>query len=367
MPLNRKHVNAIIFIVLLLAVALSFIIKVPYTIYTRGVVYPVKEWTLNKTTDGNLIQILRNNRDNTISEYAVTEFFRGDASEFRMNRDIFNKKNICKGDTIGLIYSNEDYFRLLEIEGKLEAEKKLLDIYTSGEKPEIVQYYKELSALALEDWNSQKKIFERVEKLFKDSLIARNDYDIAYNDLKLKEHAYKVAESNVQSAASGAKEQQINMSRSMIESYEFQRNQLNEKIKTNTIKAPFDGIIVKQKKANRDLNGNIIDVEEILKIVDISSLLVVLPVEFFESQYFKEGGTVDFGTNDNSAALVGEIIEIDNTVQILKRRQVVFITAEIKENTEGVYFNMFLDGEVECGNIKLSEYFLRLFNMVTEN
>ncbi|OPZ95976.1 MAG: hypothetical protein BWY70_01873 [Bacteroidetes bacterium ADurb.Bin408] len=93
----------------------------------------------------------------------------------------------------------------------------------------------------------------------------------------------------------------------------------------------------------------------------------MLPVEFFESKYFKEGGRVDFGTNDNGMPLVGEIIEIDNIVQILKRRQVVFITAEIKENTEGVYFNMFLDGEVECGDIKLSEYFLRLFNMVTEN
>ncbi len=367
MQLNRKLVNIIIIVFLLLAVVLLFVIKVPYTINTRGVVYPVKEWTLNKTTDGNLIQILRNNRDNSISEYTVCEFFRGDATEFRINRNIFNKKSISEGDTIGLIYSNEDYFRLLEIERKLEAEKKLLEIYTSGEKPEIVQYYKELSALALEAWNSQKKIFDRVERLFKDSLIARNDYDIAYNELKLKEHAYKIAESNVQSAASGAKEEQINLSKSMIESYEFQRKQLDAKIMSNTIKAPFDGILVKQKKSNRDMNGNVLAVEEILKIVDISSLLVVLPVEFFESKYFKEGGRVDFGTNDNGMPLVGEIIEIDNIVQILKRRQVVFITAEIKENTEGVYFNMFLDGEVECGDIKLSEYFLRLFNMVTEN
>jgi len=55
------------------------------------------------------------------------------------------------------------------------------------------------------------------------------------------------------------------------------------------------------------LNGNIIDVEEILKIVDISSLLVVLPVEFFESQYFKEGGTVDFGANDSKRKIYSNV------------------------------------------------------------
>ncbi len=364
--MNRRILPIILISCLSILIILSFFIKVPYAIYAKGVVYPVQEWTLSKTIDGNLINLHRNNRNNSINSYSVTEFIRGDASEFILNKNIFNN-SIKKGDTVGFIYSNEDHFRLLELESKLAAEQRLYEIYATGEKPEIIQYHKEVLDMALVDWEAQKKIFERISQLYNDSLISKNDYELALNELELKKHNFKIAESNLKVINSGSKAEQLNLSKSLIESYELQIELLNKKIKANYIIAPFDGKIVKQKKANVDLNGNMVEVEEIVKIVDISSLLVVLPVEFYESKYLSDSSRVTFGTNKREENIEGTIIDIDNIVQILKRRQVVFITVEITENTEEMTFNMFVDGKIACEDITLIHYLLRLFDTVTEN
>jgi len=364
--MNRKALSFFFILFLIILTVSSFFIKIPYTISSKGVVYPYKEWTLSKTTDGNLINLLRNNRTNSISSYSVTEFLRGDASEFVLNKNIFENA-IKQGDTIGFIYSNEDYFRLLELQGILAAEQKNLEIYASGEKPETIAYYNELVNLAQLEWDTQKKLFSRIAQLYNDSLISKNEYDIAFNELKLKEHNYKIAVSNLKTVESGAKEEQINLSKSLIENYTFQIEQLKVKIKASTIVAPFEGKIVKQKKANVDLNGNLMDVEEIVKIVDVSSLLVVLPIEFYESKHLKKCESVNFGNNAQGKPINGIIIDMDNTVQILKRRQVIFITVEVTDNIEQMLFNMFVDANIECGEITLFQYFLRLFDTVTEN
>jgi hypothetical protein len=359
-------IQVVIIVIILILLGLSVVLKVPYTINSRGVVYPAAEWTLSKTTGGQLINQTRDNRTNSIVNYSVTEFMRGDASSFALLPSIYENP-VKKGDTMGYIYSNEDRFRLAELEGQLTAEENMYKIYTTGEKDEIISYYEEVAGLALVDWESQKQIFARIEKLFNDSLIPKNEYDIALNELKLKEHTYRIAVSNINTFKTGAKDAQVNLSRSMIESYQFQIAQLKEKIATQTITAPFDGRIIRQKKANYDVNGNVIDVEEIVKLVDISSLLVVLPIEFYESGYIKTGMTVDFGENKAGAPITGTVIDIDNTVQILKRRQVLFITVEVTDNIDEMLFSMFVDGTIDCGSVKLYEYILRIMDTVTEN
>jgi hypothetical protein len=60
------QVVIIVIILILLGSELSVVLKVPYTINSRGVVYPAAEWTLSKTTGGQLINQTRDNRTNSI-------------------------------------------------------------------------------------------------------------------------------------------------------------------------------------------------------------------------------------------------------------------------------------------------------------
>jgi len=366
--MSRKTTTiTLILIALVIITVLSFFIKIPYTISSKGLVYPLKEWTLSKTTDGNLLNVLKDNKTNTINHFSVTEFARGDASEFILKKDIFTKNFINKGDTVGYIISNDEQLKLLELEGKLATEKDLYKVYSTGQKPEDVQHQKEVQDLAFQEMQAQQKIFERVDKLYNDSLISKNDYEIALNDLKVKEHKYKIAQSYLSSVMTGAKTEQLEFNKSLIQSIEYQIEQIKGKIKCNTLLAPISGCIVKQKVDNVDNKGNLVNVDNILKVVDTSSLLAVLPVEFYEIEHLKIGGKVNISFNTSNENVQGKIIDIDNTIQMLSRREVVFITVEIKENIDQVKVNMIVEADIKCGIINMKEYLKRLFNSVTEN
>jgi len=327
----------------------------------------MKEWTLSKTADGNLLNVLRDNRVNSISHYSVSEFVRGDASDFVLNKDVFSKTSIKKGDTVGFIISSDEQLKLLELEGQVAIEKNLYEVYSTGQKPEDIQHQKEVLDLANQEMQSQQKFFDRVNKLFNDSLISKNDYDIALNDLKIKEHKYKIAQSYLSSVETGAKTEQLNLNKSRIQALEFQIEQIKKKIKSNTIISPISGLIVNQKSSSVDNKGNLIDMDNIIKVADTSCLLAVLPVEFYEIEHLKMGGEVNFIFNANSETFQGKIVNIDNTIQMLSRREVVFVTVELKENIKKVKINMIVEAEINCGVINAKEYLRRLFDAVAKN
>jgi len=164
--MNRKILIVVLSALAIIIFVLSFFIKIPYSINSRGLVYPYKEWTLCKTVNGNLINELKDNSTNCISNYSVTEFVRGDASDFYLKKTIFSNSAIQQGDTVGYIYSNSDQYTLLELEGKLATEKKLYEFYATGEKPQDIQHQKEILDLSLQELETQNKIFLRVQKLF---------------------------------------------------------------------------------------------------------------------------------------------------------------------------------------------------------
>ena len=306
--MNRKTLIIVLVAVAILIIVLSFFIKIPYTITSRGLIYPYKEWTLAKTIDGNLLNVLKDNKTNSINSYSVTQFIRGDASAFILNQVVFSNANINTGDTVGYIYSNAEQFKLSELEGKLATEKMMYEAFSTGEKPQDIQHQKEILDLALQEFESQNKIFLRVQKLFNDSLISKNDYDIAQNDLKVKEYKYKIAQSYLSSIQTGVKNEQLEVSKSLIQSIQFQIDQLKSKLKMNNILSPISGKIVKVKSSNFDANGNFMDLENIIKVVDMSRLLVVLPVEYYEISELKIGGKVNLMFGGKSVQ--GDIIEI---------------------------------------------------------
>jgi hypothetical protein len=80
---------------LLLSIALLFLpVKVDYTIHSKGLVTPAHEWSLARTVDGNLISSLKDNIQDSVKTYNVTEFQRGDVVEFKLNKALFNSRRV---------------------------------------------------------------------------------------------------------------------------------------------------------------------------------------------------------------------------------------------------------------------------------
>ena len=65
-------------------------ITLRYPLSGQGIIYPGYEWTLGKTIEGNLINSLRDNFNNSVTHYRVNEFQRGDIAEFKLQEKILS-------------------------------------------------------------------------------------------------------------------------------------------------------------------------------------------------------------------------------------------------------------------------------------
>ncbi len=340
-------------------------VALPYNIRTKGIIYPSKEWRIVKTDDGTLLNVLKNNLNNTISYYSVTEFQRGDIAEFVVNDAVYNKQKINEGDTIGYIKSNEEQRRFIELKGKLAVQNNLLQVYSTGEKPEKVRAAFENMKLAQQEYETQKKITERNEILYHDNYISDEEYELSLNQYKIRYHRLNVAKSEYEAITTGAKPEQLEYIRSNIRMLEEQILQLNERLKSHSLLSPFSGVIIKRHEGgNNDSRES-----AIIRLADVSQYIVIVPVELYQLQYVEPGQNVSLTTNRGRQTLNAEIIAIDNSVQMINFRQKVFVTAAIEnnENIHNVISNMIVEAEINCGMVPAREYINRLFRAVYQN
>lgn len=84
MRMNSRTLISIPIILLILIASFTFL-KIPYSVESNGIIVPATEWRLEKTADGIIINILKDNLNNTVPKFTVTEFQRGDHVTFKIS------------------------------------------------------------------------------------------------------------------------------------------------------------------------------------------------------------------------------------------------------------------------------------------
>jgi len=332
-----------------------------YTISGQGVIYPYREWVLAKNTDGNLINILRNNHTNSIVRYSVTEFQRGDLAQFEVHERVFDHPWVHERDTVGWIYSSKEVLKLIELEGELEAQNKLLALYASGEKPEEVQAAFQRMVLARQQYETQKRITERNRTLFELGHIAAEEYEISENEYHNRYQNYLIAQSQHEAMLSGAKQEQLDYIRANISSLEQNINHLRNVIESFTITSPISGKILRKQ-------GNNPDYDAILRVVDTTRFVVLIPVELYNMQFLETGQAIEVISAFNGSSSQAVIFNFDNSVQTLNQRQHIFVSAEINsDQSEGIYTDMLVDVRMSSEPISLFQYIRRFMNEIYNN
>ena len=340
-----------------LCIIVSFItiknVDFNYNIHTTGVVLSSKEWTLERTIDGNLISSYQDNVLGSTNSFNVTEFTRGDVVEFRLNPNIGDRDFIQKGDTIGTIYSNEEQRKLNQLQGELAVLESELLFSTTGGKPEDVLVASERLKLAVQDFESEQKLYERNLKLFIDSIISRQQFEIIDNNYKLKEFQMQIADAEYHSAITGAKPEQELLIKSKIKLIKDQINKMQERLDYFIITSPVDGMIMK--------NTNRFSHEILLKVMDNSKFVVIAPVNIQERKYIKKGNKVVLRSNSGEIIGKGEIVALDNIIQIVNSRQ-GFFTKTILYETSDIILGELGEIEINTGEIGITEYSKRILN-----
>lgn len=352
---------SLLIVVLVVLIAVTAYIKIPYNINTKGVVVPLKEWSLTRLSDGTILNTEKNNLTNRISYFSVMEFQRGDHAEFIVNEKVFNGSHVSKGDTVGYIRSYEEEKRLLELTGGLEEQRGVLQVYLTGEKQEEVDVAMERVILAEQEYEIQKKFLARSQILYETGVISDEKWELALNDYQVKRQNMNIARSVGEALASGSKQEEIDLVRNNIRFFERQIEQAEKRIDAFTLIAPFSGTIAREQMLEQ------IDMESLMRLVNTEVLIVRLPVDLYQLDYITNGNQINLHMNSGRNTYRATVIEVDNTVQFIDQRQNVFITAMVEENTDRFIPNMLVEAEIECGNLSAWSFMKRIFTIVFEN
>jgi hypothetical protein len=320
--------------------------QVPYTVKGKGMVVAAAEFTLIRSLDGNLVSSYKDNVNNTTNAFDVTEFQRGDVVSFRLNQALIDKEYIVKNDTLGYIVSNEEQRNLIELKGQMEVLNAQLEFFTTGQKPEDVLIAKESWDLSKQDLITQDKLMARTLSLFEDGVIARQEFEIEENILKVKELETAIARANYLSVTTGEKPEQEKLIRAQIDALSLQIDQINSRISYFTITAPFSGKLSFPRHPY--VEGTI------LSLADTSALVGVVPLLFNEYKYVQPGQRVICDNID------GRVNSIEDMVRMIDFKQAFYVTA-IWPYTPDLQIGSFVEVRLEGDSISLLNLFLRRF------
>ncbi len=337
-------------------------VELPYTIRGKGIVKPVKEWGLYTAADGTLVNILEDHVSGSLNEYKVLEFQRGDIVSFHFNENLFQSNRIEKGDTIAWVISNELHMRMVEKQGELTHQEALLEVALTGDKPEAVRLALDEVELARQELETQEKLTTRVRHLYHQELVPQQEYELAVNALLVKQYELEIARSNYQAILAGEKEEEVGVVRSRIASLELQLIQLERHIDAMNILSPITGKIIRQRGVSENVSN------EVIRIADLSSMLVFVPIDVFEKRYIQPGQTVNIHNSDQHREITGKVIAIDNSVQIINRRPKLFVSVMVVEGEDHeLLSNMIVDVRIVADDIPLYEYLIRKSRVVYQN
>lgn len=362
-PDRMKKVLVGIAAVILLGALALHLVEVPYAIRSRGLILPVEEWSLVRGSGGVLVQVHENHRNGVVSQYGVSEFQRGDVARYVFNETLLGSGIVNKGDTIAWVYTSDIHLELIALQGDLAYQQSVLDVYLSGERPEEISVAEGRIELARQELENQEMQTERIIQLYLEGVVAQQEYELALNELKVKQYALEIAMAQQQALMAGRKAEDLEVVRSRIAALELQIEQLKQHMDAFHLVSPVSGTVIRDRNP---LAGN--QPEPILRIADFSSLMVFLPVDYHESRYAEPGQAVHFRSGSGLFSRKGHLVSIDNTVRLMNNRPKLFLGAVVEGDDSGMVLrNMMVEARVVCDTIPLREYLRRMSRGVMQN
>lgn len=361
----KKNNYAIGLVSGLLIILLLFVLNslsFNYSISSRGILMPSREWTLARTTDGNLINSLKDNTLNTISEYSVTEFQRGDFANFAIDQQIFQKNTVNKGDTIGKLLSLNQISRHTELQGELIRQQKLLSVYATGERPEDINVAFERMVLARSEYHTQERINNRNKVLFERRHIPEEEFEISENLYQVAKQNYLISKNQYEALLAGAKQEQLDFINANISAIETQIALIEELMEQYTITSPITGKIIRQHGIGNTM-------ETILRVFETDDYRVMFPLNLHHVPFVRYGQEIQLKFPGERRVLKAKITGFDNSVQMIDGRQKIFAIAIVDEIPDDLNLlpNLIVEVNIPSEPLSAKGYLMRLINEVYHN
>ncbi len=352
--LKRRKYTISLILILVGLLAASFIpVELPHTIPTKALIQPVKEWELSRLPDGSLSSVVRNQLTGAIESYGVTEFRRGDVVSFEVKPTVYSTGYVTRGDTIGLLYSNDEKMKMAELQGELEVLNAEIIFYLTGEKAEFVKSVEKEVEMAREAVAKAATVYNRSSLMIRDTLIPVEEYEIHRHQYDLKKLELDHALSKLEVVRTGDKPERIELVMAKRDAVKSQIDHLQERMEQLTMLSPFDGMVV--------LDRNYLPRDILVKVIDTSSYVGVAPVLLRDKPFVSVGNEVKLRDHLYRDPLVGKVHNFNNVSELIGGQTVVFFTFTFESRGEFIYAGKMIEVDVSGTPLKPQDFAAKLF------
>jgi multidrug efflux pump subunit AcrA (membrane-fusion protein) len=339
----------------------SLYFKSPYTINSKGILFPRKEWKLTKSSDGTINNKLTDNLTKSIPYFSSTEFGRGDHSKFKFAKDLKPGAKINRGDTIGRLFSHQEELKLLDLRQELTEQQGLRSISMTGEKPQRTRAALEALRMAEADLATEELSFRRSSQLHKMDVIADQEFEQMQNLYNQKKQQVLIARANYENLTAGSKKEEIQRIDAMIDVVRNQIKATRKRLDAFNITSPIKGHYVQRMQPKR------VDEEVLAKVISCDQMALMIPVEISQMNFLSEGLKVILKNPLGGGKKEGAIVHINNSVEQLNGHQVVFVTCLVQNKNNELLPNLKVEAAIMGDPISILVHLKRFVTTIFTN
>jgi hypothetical protein len=348
MKFNRRTV---LLLLLILAIIVLFLpIKVYYSFDSAALVFPSKEWNLKRIADDSYISELVDHETNVMSNLMSYKFDRGDVAEVRIDEKLISGQYVKRYDTVAVIHSFFVENEIVSLKNLKNIEEAALKMTETGEKQTLIDQSQQRQVFAQQQLDLAEKNYIRYKKLYQDSIISLVEFELYENQYQLAKTNVQIANNELLSLESGAKNEEIEYIRRKIEGYEKEVQSLEAMKETYFINPPIDGIISFNKVAGC-----------IISVSDTNRYILRIPVKINNIQYLNRISGIKFVvpgyTEKTEASFMGfeGNVKIDSTTS----QQLIIAKALVSKGIPGIFPGMAVSCKVYCDKITIFDFLRR--------
>jgi len=319
------------------------------TIQVPGKVVPRLEWSLIHGERGQLVSALHDHLEGATKHFEVVDFDRGDQVRFELHPGLGTSVSI--GDTIGSFHSAELERRRVRLEGQLAGEVSALAMFAVGEKAADI----EESELLLDyrktqlDWHEREMV--RLRSLREQGLVPQADFEMAENELALRQMKVGIAAAGLQSVKTGAKERELDWRRTRVRALRAELDLVQQRLGQAAFVSPIVGHL--GRSSARDT---------LAVVSDTTSYFVLMPIRWQDRDKVSVGREVGFLVEDTGRRLSGRIASVGRQVEMINGEQFLSVKALVSAGGTALVPGLMVRCFLEQAAVGPWEFIRRLFS-----
>lgn len=337
-------------VLIVLLLAASAFIEVPFKIKTYAEVFPREKWLLTRGGSGELVSNVIDFVQGHPVQYNISQFQRGefiaaDFSDFLKE----GKKEFSKGDTVVIMKSSSVRDELISTQGELEVSLANLKSQSSAQKEPLIREAEHRLKMTEEKLAEQEVLYDRAKKLFDKGFSSQQEFELQKWTRDQLEIERKVNHAQLENLKTGVKPEEIKLLESEVSSIRAKLNFLKERESQLLVKSPIEGTIVASYTP-----------DTLLHVSNFRQVVLHVPVKLQALPEFREGQEFPITFTDIQGKFRGRVIAVGKEVIFLEGQQVVFVSILMDNEIDRLLPGMVLESSVELRKITLLDYILKL-------